>query len=223
MKTFRRAAAAGLALLLAAAGRAAEPGYEIVVASGTVAKTDMGRTVTFVPDEGGKPGRQVVLDVTPDTVFLEAAAGKPAPAVKPAKAADLRAGAKQPVAVVYAKVGDAAQLLALAAHADAKPPKGFVVDGVRGVLNKVDGAGAVTMQPFVDGKFGKQVEVGVLAGSRFFEMGPKDDPKRPYAVAAAKLADLTARRQAVAVLFARQDDKPVVLALVAQPGKGGKE
>jgi hypothetical protein len=208
-----------LALSLAAVGRAAEPGYEVVVASGTVAKTDMGKTVAFAPDEGGKPGKQVTLDVTPDTVLLEATAGKGAPAVKPVKAADLKAGAKQPVAVVYARVGDANHLLALAAHGDAKPPKGFVVDGVRGVLNKVDGGKAVTMQPLIDGKFGKQQDVGVLPGSRFLEMAPKDDPKRPYAVTAAKVADLTAKRQAVAVLFARQDDKPVVLALVAQPGK----
>lgn len=226
MGYFRLTAAALLAFALAAGVRAAEPGYEIVVASGTLAKADMGKSVTLVPDEGGKPGKQVTLDLTADTVLLEASApttgGKTAAAVKPVKSTDLKAGQKQPVAVVYAKVGESNHLLALATG-DAKLPKGVVIDGTRGVLNKIDGDKTVTMQPLIDGKFGKQQEVVVLAGSKFFEMSPKDDAKRPYAVKAAKVADLTAKRQAVAVLFVRVGDAPTLLALVAQPAKDDKK
>lgn len=226
MRYVKLPAAGLLAFALAATACAQQPDYEIVVASGTVAKADMAKTVTFVPDESGKPGKQVVLDVAADTVFLEASAttgkDKTAVAAKAVKATDLKVGQKQPVAVVYAKVGDANHLLALAAG-DGKLPKGVAVDGVRGVLNKIDGDRAVTMQPLVDGKFGKQQEVAVLAASKFFEMSPKANAKPPYVLKAAKVADLTAKRQAVAVLFVRAGDSPTVLALVAQPGKDDRE
>jgi hypothetical protein len=176
--------------------------------------------ITFTPDEMGKAGKQVVLDVLADSVFLEVApaTGKGGVAVKAIKQADLQPGQKQGVSVVDAKVGESNQLLALAA-APLKAPKGFVVDGVKGVLNKVETDKAIKMQPFIDGRFGKQQEVEVVAGSKFFEMAPKDDTTRPFDFRAAKVTDLTANRRAIAVLFARVDEKPTVLALIAQPAK----
>lgn len=226
MRYFRLSAGVLLAFALATTVRAADADYEIVVATGTVAKADMGKTVTFVPDEGGKPGKQIVLDVTGDTVFLEAAVmtskDKTAVAAKAVKATDLKVGQKQPVAVVYAKVGEANHLLALATG-DAKLPKNAVVDATRGILNKIDGEKTVTLQPLIDGKFGKQVDVSQIAASKFFEMSPKAGGKPPYTIKAAKVADLTAKRQAVAALFVRVDDAPTVLALVAQLPKDDKK
>ena len=123
---------------------------------------------------------------------------------------------------MYAKVGDANHLLALATG-DGNLPKNAAVDGTRGILNKIDGEKTITMQPLIDGKFGKQVEVAQIGASKFFEMSPKDDAKKPYTIKAAKVADLTAKRQAVAALFVRVDDAPTVLALVAQPAKDDKD
>jgi hypothetical protein len=221
MTKFKLPGLAVLMMLVATSvARAAEPAYEIAVASGTLTKVEMGKKLTFTPDEMGKPGKQVTVDVLAESVFLEVSAVTTAggAAVKAIKQADLQPGQKQPVSLVYAKVGDSNQLLALVA-VSGKLPKGFVVDGTRGILNKVDMDKTITMQPFIDGKFGKQEEVAVLAGSKFFEISPKDDPKRTFEFKATKLTDLTPKRQAIAVLFARMNNETAVLALIAQPAK----
>ncbi len=222
MKKFRLPSLALLTLMLSlGATRAQDPTYEIAIVTGTLVKVDLGKKLTLTPTEMGKAGKQLTLEVTPDSVFLEASAvtvaGKTGAAVKAIKAADLPAGQKQAVSVVYAKVGDRTQLLALVATGG-KSPKGFVVDGVRGVLNKVNQDKSITMQPFLDNKFGKQEDVAILAGSKFFEMAP-GNAKKPYVVKSAKATDLTANRRAIAVLFARVNDMPSVLAVIAQPTK----
>ena len=120
--------------------------------------------------------------------------------------------------MIYAKAGDDNHLLFLAAT-DPKLPKGVVVEAARGILNKIDADTSMTVQPFVDGKFGKQMVLSLRVGSKFFEMAPKDDAKRPFDYKAAKLADLTPKRQAISFLFARVNDEPTLLAVVTQPAK----
>lgn len=202
--------------------RAAEPGYEMAVASGTLVKVDMGKKLTFTPDDMGKAGKQVTLEITADSTLLEvsatSSAGKVALAIKPIKQVDLQPTQKQAVSVIYAKVGDENQLLVLAAS-NPKLPKGVAVDGVRGIMNKIDADKSMTMQPFIDNKFGKLTELALLPGSKFFEMAPKDNAKRPFDYKPAKLADLTPKRQAISVLFARVNDEPSLLAVVTQPAK----